>query len=377
MDDKEPQAPVVPAHDEQPSSPPQEPSDETDSINISFIHHGTTHTFDFVPSATISDLSARIANEMHIPESHQKFMISPKTGLLKPPFSSTSTPTLETLLTKKITLLAPSPADLSSLSRPQPATPASSVLKPATPSRTHDWRKAQDEALCTFHTILPLPYLPNPSRSHTYLSRLASDPGIKASMRKHRFRVGILTEMDPAAHTTHESRTLGLNRNRGEVIELRLRTDAYDGYRDYKIIRDTLCHELAHNVYGEHDRDFWRLCREIEGEVRRGDWRSGGDRVGNQVYYDPVEGHDGGGQGGGGGHVDAGGWTGGEYVLGRGQSGVAPSTAAATAAASGDSSSSGGGGGAMNRREAMAKAAEERARKQRELGQGQGQGKGS
>ena len=61
--------------------------------------------------------------------------------------------------------------------------------------------------------------------------------------------------MNPAEHTTQESRTLGLNRNRGEVIELRLRTDAYDGYRDYKVIRKTLCHELAHNVHGEHDNN--------------------------------------------------------------------------------------------------------------------------
>ncbi len=63
--------------------------------------------------------------------------------------------------------------------------------------------------------------------------------------------------MDPAEHTTSESRTLGLNRNKGEVIELRLRTDAYDGYRDYRTIRKTLCHELAHGVFSEHDRDVW------------------------------------------------------------------------------------------------------------------------
>ena len=149
--------------------------------------------------------------------------------------------------------------------------------------------------------------------------------------------------MNPAEHTTHESRTLGLNRNRGEVIELRLRTDAYDGYRDYKVIRDTLCHELAHNVYGEHDRDFWELTREIEREVREGDWRSGGRAVGEEVFYDPQE------REGSGGHVDGGGWSGGEFVLGGGGVGVQ-----------------------LNRREAMAKAAEERMRKQRGAGGGGG-----
>lgn len=120
----------------------------------------------------------------------------------------------------------------------------------------------------------------------------------------------MLTEINPAQHTTHESRTLGLNRNRGEVIELRLRTDAYDGYRDYKTIRKTLCHELAHNVHGPHNRDFWELCKEIEQEVERGDWTSGGRSVGKEEFFNPGDG------GVGDEHVDRGGWEGGEYVLG-------------------------------------------------------------
>lgn len=157
-------------------------------------------------------------------------------------------------------------------------------------------------------------------------------------MRKHRFSVGVLTEMNPADHTTHESRTLGLNRNKGEVIELRLRTDAYDGYRDYKIIRDTLAHELAHCVFGEHDRDFWELCKSIEREIRVQD---GGRALSEEEYYEP----------GDGGHVDGGGWSGGGFVLGGLRSG-------------------GSNGGGMDRREAMAKAAEERMRRQREAGGG-------
>ena len=170
-------------------------------------------------------------------------------------------------------------------------------------------------------------------------------------MIKHRFSVGVLTEMNPAEHTTHESKTLGLNRNRGEIIELRLRTDAYDGYRDYKIIRDTLCHELAHNVHGEHDRHFWDLCKAVEGEVRRGDWKSGGQAVSEEVFYDPQE-RDG--------HVDGGGWEGGEFMLGR--------TGGDGGGGSGQRTAEGQGG--MSRRELMAKAAEERMRKQRNAGAG-------
>jgi len=109
-------------------------------------------------------------------------------------------------------------------------------------------------------------------------------------MAKHRFYVPLLTEMNPAEHTTHESRTLGLNRNKGEVIELRLRTDAYDGYRDYRTIRKTLCHELAHCVHSEHDRDFWELTKQIEREVENADWKAGGHRLApDQEFYNPQD----------------------------------------------------------------------------------------
>lgn len=160
--------------------------------------------------------------------------------------------------------------------------------------------------------------------------------------------------------SNHEgtSRTLGLNRNRGEVIELRLRTDAYDGYRDYKTIRKTLCHELAHNVHGPHDRNFWDLCKEIEKEVEKADWRSGGHSVGGGEFY--AGGDDGDEE-----HYDECGWTGGEFVLGASSSGGAESTGTATG---------GGSTQGMSRREILAKAAEERLKR---ASGGQTEGSGS
>ncbi|KAL9029477.1 MAG: hypothetical protein Q9196_002277, partial [Gyalolechia fulgens] len=252
----------------------------------------------------------------------------------------------------KIVLLAPLPSELSSLSEASAASKPrqrSSQLKPAAPARHRDWRKAQDEATYTFGTIIPLPYLPNPEKSRRFLERLRDDAGIKASMRKHKFSVGVLTEMNPAEHTTHEGRTLGLNRNRGEAIELRLRTDAYDGYRDYKTIRKTLCHELAHNVFGEHDRSFWDLTKAIEKEVDDNDWRSGGHALTAQEFYNPDD------SGAEGEHMDRGGWTGGEFVLG-GNSSPSPGLAAR----------------GLGRRERMAQAAEERMKKQSEANRGPG-----
>lgn len=290
---------------------------EEPQIQLTIHHHGKPHEVSLPASWTLSDLSNHIAEHLHIPASNQKFMITPKVGTLRPPFA-TDHP-LSSLASKKIVLMGSSTAEISDLSsrlKSASAPRKASPIKPATAAKHRDWKRAKEESTYTFHQIAPLPYLPNPAKSQKFLERLAHDAGIVASMRKHKFAVGLLTEMDPAQHTTHESRTLGLNRNRGEVIELRLRTDASDGYRDYKTIRKTLCHELAHNVWGEHDRNFWELTKEIEREVERNDWTRGGHSVGAEEFYNPQD------EGVGDEHVDAGGWEGGTYVLGG--SGSAP-----------------------------------------------------
>ncbi|KAF2742959.1 WLM-domain-containing protein [Sporormia fimetaria CBS 119925] len=321
------------------------PPEATESIELTLTHHGNQVTFSFAQGATIQDLSDKVDNDLSVPPSTQKFLIA-KLGLLKPPFKDPSL-ALSTLTTKKITLMGSTAAEVSSLDAQIAAATAPrrpSPIKAATPARTRDWKKIQDEAQYTFHTLRPLPYLPNSDRSLRFLERLRDDPGIKAAMRTHKFSVPLLTEMDPAMHTTHESRTLGLNRNKGEVIELRLRTDAYDGYRDYKTLRKTLCHELAHNVWGPHDRNFWDLCKKIEKEVERDDWRSGGKAVGNEEYSvgPDEEVH------------DHGGWEGGEYVLGGGGAEVVTSSAGGQVAA-----------GNLSRRDILARAAEERVKRAR------------
>ncbi|KAL1602437.1 hypothetical protein SLS60_005853 [Paraconiothyrium brasiliense] len=321
----------------------------TGDVDLTLTHHGEPITLTFAQDATIVDLSERVTSELSIPPSNQKFLISPKFGLLKPPFKDPTLP-LSALQGKKINLMGSTTAEITSLNdsiskaaaprRPGP-------LKAALPARNRDWKKVQEEAQYTFHTLRPLPYLPNPDRSLRFLERLRDDAGIKAAMRTHKFSVPLLTEMDPAMHTTHESRTLGLNRNQGEVIELRLRTDAYDGYRDYKTIRKTLCHELAHNVWGPHDRNFWELCKQIEREVERDDWTRGGHSVGSQEYA----------EGPGEEVYDHGGWTGGEFVLGSNGGGgeTVVSSAGGTVQA-----------GSLSRREILAKAAEERVKRARQ-----------
>ncbi|KAE9372005.1 WLM-domain-containing protein [Stipitochalara longipes BDJ] len=338
----------------------QEPTMSTDIqdlVSVTFTHHGQPHTFQFPTDATISDLSDDIADSLSIPPSNQKIMVS-KLGLLKPPFKDPNLP-ITSIADKKITLMGSTADEASSIAEAaehasRRATRRSRPLQRVQAYKSHDWKKEQEESQYTFLTLRPLPYLPNPAKSLQFLQRLKDDAGIKAAMRKHKFTVPLLTEMNPIEHTqsNHEgtTRTLGLNRNAGEVIELRLRTDAYDGYRDYKTIRKTLCHELAHNVHGPHDRNFWDLCKLIEKEVEGADWRSGGKTVGNDEVYD--------------GHGeeevdDHGGWTGGEFVLGASGAGGAESTGNVDT-------------GGMSRREILARAAEERMKRLREQQQGGG-----
>lgn len=318
-----------------------------DTISVTLNHQGTTHTISLDPHATITDLATAVEAQLSIPLSNQKYLL-PKLGLLKPPFKDAGLRVSQLDSSKPIKLMGTTASEVASLTSASQAVSAREAAyaaqrraQPKAISRRTATQR-QEDATYTFLSIRPLPNLPNPERSRQFLERLKADPGIVASMRKHKFTVGLLTEMDPLSYTesTHEgtTRILGLNRNKGEAIELRLRTDAYDGYRDYKTIRKTLCHELAHNVHSDHDRNFWDLTHQIEKEVATADWKSGGRSVAEEEYYEPSE------------EVayDHGGWTGGEFVLGGGGS--------ATSGGSSSSSSQ----GTLSSREIRAKAAEER-----------------
>ncbi|KAI0161522.1 WLM-domain-containing protein [Xylariaceae sp. FL1272] len=327
------------------------PSDSEDPqplVDVAFFYQGKEETYDMGENATIADFAERIQSTKHIPIQNQKLLVA-KVGMLKPPFSDKP---VTDLLNKRVTLLGTSTAEMRSMN--EAAEIAAAFQRRHAERRTpKTWarKKADDEAKYTFLTIRPLENLPNPERSMEFLKRLASDPGIKVAMRRHKFKVGLLTEMDPGSYTesNHEgtTRTLGLNRNRGEVIELRLRTDAYDGYRNYNVIRKTLCHELAHNVHGPHDRKFWDLCHQIEKLVAMSDWKSGGHTVGNAEYFEPSA------------EVayDNGGWEGGSYVLGgKSLSGDETTTGSSTATTS----------GALSRREIIAMATEARIKRLQE-----------
>ncbi|KAK3038919.1 hypothetical protein RJ639_027547 [Escallonia herrerae] len=114
---------------------------------------------------------------------------------------------------------------------------------------------------------------PPASEALKLMHMLAADPGIVAIMNKHRWRVGIMTEMAPEGYVGVSPKCLlGFNLNHGEEISLRLRTDDLKGFRKYDSIKKTLLHELAHMVHSEHDANFFALNKQLNQEAANLDW---------------------------------------------------------------------------------------------------------
>lgn len=114
---------------------------------------------------------------------------------------------------------------------------------------------------------------PPASEALRLMHTLAADRGIVAVMNKHRWRVGIMTEMAPEGYVgVSPVCILGLNKNKGEEISLRLRTDDLKGFRKYQSIKKTLLHELAHMVFSEHDANFYALDKQLNQEADALDW---------------------------------------------------------------------------------------------------------
>lgn len=99
------------------------------------------------------------------------------------------------------------------------------------------------------------------------LQELASDKAVLAVMKEHQWSVGALKEMPPEGLVgVSASCLMGLNRNHGEEILLRLRTDDWRGLRPYGAVIEVLMHELAHNVHSDHDANFKALNSMLRAE---------------------------------------------------------------------------------------------------------------
>ncbi|OBZ79066.1 hypothetical protein A0H81_01444 [Grifola frondosa] len=92
------------------------------------------------------------------------------------------------------------------------------------------------------------------------LQRIASL--VKPIMRKRSWVLPVLAEFFPESPSL-----VGLNINEGRKILLRLRpAHSPDTFCDIEDITHTMLHELAHNVHGSHDEQFYKYLSALEGE---------------------------------------------------------------------------------------------------------------
>ncbi|KAF8654892.1 hypothetical protein AX16_003321 [Volvariella volvacea WC 439] len=277
-------------------APASPPSDSPITIHIS--HRGTTHKVLVSPSSPLSEFQNQIHQLTSIPPSLQKLLYKgKKPGKVDGPDEVT----VRDVGLKdgiKVQLLGSTIGEIESLhaiederrkrerimreraSKPQAKVRSTGFASTSTPSLQY-----------RFHNMRPLAHLPNPSSATSLLNRLADDPAIQHVMAKHKFSVGLLTELAPHEHPN----LLGLNVNAGQEIKLRLRTDKYDGFRLYSDVRRVLCHELTHNVWGDHDENFKQLNSQLNREVAEFERSSaeGSHRLGGSLarsdYYEPLD----------------------------------------------------------------------------------------
>lgn len=221
-------------------------------ITLHVAFRGNTHDLTFPSSTPLSTLTASLEELTFVPPHLQKLLYRGK----KATSQSDDVSLLDAGFKNgiKVQLLGSTPDQVEDMHKAESEKRRrDDIMKArslAGPSRLRSTGKATVNTY-VFHATQPLPHLPSPHLAQALLQKLSTDPAIVHIMSTHKFAVGLLTELAP-----HENpELLGLNQNKGEIIKLRLRTDAYDGMRLYKDVRRVLCHELTHNVWGDHDNN--------------------------------------------------------------------------------------------------------------------------
>ncbi|KAI6023307.1 WLM-domain-containing protein [Pisolithus marmoratus] len=236
------------------------------NISLEVVFRGDTHRVSLPSDEPVSSLHARLEELTQVPPSAQKLLFrGKKIGASQEGVTLAQVGLRDGI---KVQMLGSTAQELDALHSTESEYHKKErilrerALKPQVKLRSTG--SSSTSALqYRFHKLEPLDHLPDPPTALACLSKLADDPAIRHIMQQHKFSVGLLTELAP-----HESPgLLGLNVGAGQVIKLRIRTDAYDGFRPYLEVRRVLCHELAHNFWSEHDDNFKELNSRLNREV--------------------------------------------------------------------------------------------------------------
>lgn len=243
-------------------------SHEDIKLNITF--RGTSHTISVPNDAPVSAIHARLEALTSVPSSLQKLIYKGKKIQPRQDDSEPEPTIAEAGLRDgiKVQMLGSTAEELKQLNAADSAHQKKErilrerALKPQVKLRSTGSSSTSSHQY-RFHRIEPLAHLPRPETATECLTTLSEDPAVLHVMQKHQFSVGLLTELAPHEHPG----LLGLNVGSGATIKLRIRLDTYDGFRPYLEVRRVLCHELTHNVWGEHNNDFKELNSQLNREV--------------------------------------------------------------------------------------------------------------
>ncbi|KAJ3857547.1 WLM-domain-containing protein [Lentinula lateritia] len=237
-------------------------------MDLTVSHRGQSYSLSLLPDDTLAVLHARLEELTSTPPKLQKLLYKGKNSKALDDQVTLTQAGLKDGM--KIQMLGATANELDGVKaveddqQKRDRIMKERALKGPTKLRsTGSGSSSSDNLNYRFHNLIPLPHLPNPSSALALLQRLSDDLAIRHIMQKHKFVVGVLTELAPHEHPE----LLGLNENGGQQIKLRLRTDRYDGFRTYKEVRRVLCHELTHNVWGDHDNNFKELNSLLNREV--------------------------------------------------------------------------------------------------------------
>ncbi|KAG0002509.1 hypothetical protein BGZ80_009883 [Entomortierella chlamydospora] len=292
------------------------------SSTISYTFKGNKHQLEISASTTPTEFLETISAQTNVSVAGLKVVFKGK--VLKPNEEGDA----QTLLEKhpalastgaKILVLGTTEQDIAKVHSIDQHVISRKNYRPPPPVKRSQPLRTLDDDKYTFGAIQVLPQFNEQDKARAVLERLRQDKGIIGIMKLHKWQVGSLIELSPA-----EKSILGYNRNKGELIALRLRTDDLEGFRHYDAVRKVLLHELAHNVWSEHDDNFHALNRQLNKEVQQLDWTAqGGGSISRDAFFDPANGltgyHDDLEDNG----VGAQTWQGGSFVLGGSSSRVA------------------------------------------------------
>ncbi|KAI8602315.1 WLM domain-containing protein [Dissophora ornata] len=256
--------------------------------SVQYAFKGNKHDLNISATTTVAEFLESISEQTQVPITGLKVTLKGK--VLRVNEDSDKETLLEkhpSLATRaKIFVLGTTEQDIAKVhSIDKHVNTRKSYRPPPAVKRSQPVRTLDDDKY-TFGDIQVLPQFTEQDKARAVLERLKHDKGILGIMNLHKWQVGSLIELSPAEKTI-----LGYNRNKGELIALRLRTDDLEGFRHYDAVRKVLLHELAHNVWSEHDENFHALNRQLNKEVQQLDWTAqGGNSVSRDAFFDPSNG---------------------------------------------------------------------------------------